>query len=76
MEYSLTFLIILVIFWMICGIVDYGICFTHFQRAYSRNSEESYSEDMLIAILAFFVGPFGLIASLMMGFYSHVFKWI
>lgn len=70
-----NWLTILIIFWVICGIIDYGICFAYFQRAYPRVSEERYTEDMLVAILAFFMGPIGLLASLFMGFYKHGFKW-
>jgi len=62
MEYSLIVLIILVVFWIICGIIDYGIFFAYFQREYPRISKERYNGDRLNAVFAFFMGPIGLFA--------------
>ena len=75
MENWLIILIILAIFWIICGTVDYAIVIAYFQREYPELSKERYVEDSLIAVLAFFVGPIGLLSSLLVGFHKHGFKW-
>lgn len=54
---------IILIIWIICGILTYGIHFGYFQRKYPELAEKNYKKDMGDAILFGLTGPIGLCVS-------------
>jgi len=68
-------LILLLAVWVICGVLEYGLCFGFFQREYPILAEEDRGDDKRRAFIAAMSGPIGLLSSLLLGHYKHGFKY-
>ncbi len=70
-------------FWVICGVISYGLVFGYFQREFPNIAEKHYRRDMNTALVVAFGGPFGLLGTLCAMFSwggfsevsKHGFKW-
>ncbi len=61
--------------WLICGILAYGLTFAYFQRQYPTLAETEYESDFRFALSAGMAGPIGLGVCLLSGDWRHGFKW-
>lgn len=73
-------LLIFILCWIICGVFAYGITFAYFQSMFPSErcdvSSDTYDDNMNIAFIMGFSGPFGLIIALInSGFARHGLKW-
>ena len=68
-------LIFFALFWIACGVIDYGLTFAYFQRGYPELAEELYWENRFFALWSIPLGLCALLASLSVGHYKHGFKW-
>jgi hypothetical protein len=64
-------LVALIIFWVVCGVLNYGFYVAHFQRKYASIAEETATSDRIYGVIVFFTGPFGLFSIIINGFYKH-----
>ena len=58
------YILIFVIFHLICGVLSYGLTFGYFQKAFPSLAERDYREDKNRAIISAFLGIAGLLAIL------------
>lgn len=65
----------LIVFWLICSVIQYGVWFGFFQREFPTIADKSYHNDKMRAIISALLGPIGLFASFLCGFFKHGFKW-
>jgi hypothetical protein len=56
-------LILLGIFWVVCGVINYGYYFAYFQRRFSSLAEDNYSQDRFAAFSYAVFGPIGIVSS-------------
>ena len=61
--------------WLVCGVLDYGLTFAHFQLEYPTLAERDYWKDVRRSFAGFLLGPIGILSTLACGFYDHGFKW-
>ena len=66
---------IISLFWVGCGIINYGFLFAHFQRKFPTIAPETYKQDRRRCIFASVLGPIGLLATWLCGFNDYGFKW-
>ena len=63
------------LFWLACGVIDYGLIFAYFQREYPSLAEEDYCKHIFNALLGIPFGLAALLSSCTLGYYKHGFKW-
>lgn len=69
-------MIILIILYLICVVLTYGITFSYFYNEFSLISEEYYSYSKSMGVLFALSGPIGLIFSFVFsGFAKHGLKF-
>lgn len=61
-----------VIFWLVCGIVNYGIVLDYFQRTWPKLAYRDRISDRILSVLTSLAGPVALVYSLL--FYS-LYRW-
>lgn len=49
-------------FWVVCGVLAYGLTFAHFQRKFPNIAKEKYGSDMTFSLFVGGAGPIGLLA--------------
>ena len=54
---------LIIVIWIICGILTYGITFGYFQGGWPEISEKGYRQDMSFSVFFGLLGPIGLIIS-------------
>jgi len=57
-------IILLVITWVVCGILAYGLSFAYWQGQYSILAQRHYRGDMLISILLGLTGIAGVVVAI------------
>lgn len=66
----------LLVGWLACGFLAYGVSFAYFQREYPELAAKDYILDRCIsATCGLLGGPFTLIVALMMCYPWRGFKW-
>ena len=69
-------ILLVLIIWLICGILTYGITFAYMQEEYPLVAEIGYEADRNFAILLGICGPIGLLVSFFRsGFAKHGLKF-
>lgn len=63
------------VFWIACGVLDYGITFAYFQRKYTLIAEKQYHSDRRHSMVMALAGPIGLLSTFATGTYGYGFKW-
>jgi hypothetical protein len=54
-------LVLIILGWLICGILTYGISLAYFQRTFPTIAQEMVREDMGISCIFGLFGPLGLV---------------
>jgi len=57
---------IICLFWVICGVISYGLDFAYFQRKYPSLAEQDYKRDIRMCIFFAIFGPINLIEIILM----------
>jgi len=60
----MTYFIVAVVFWIVCGILAYGLFLAYNQKEWPSIAEKGYEKDRMDAIGGALAGPFGLWAAL------------
>lgn len=71
----MEFWIALGVFWVVCGVISYGLSFAFFQREYPVVAEEFYAEQMRMCLPDLVFGPCALLASVMVFGIKHGLKF-
>jgi len=58
-------------FWILCGVLDYGIMLAYFQREFPVIAEFMFEEDRRDSISFFALGPISLADDLLSGYGKH-----
>ena len=67
---------LIIIIWIVCGILGYGITLAYFQRKYPMTAQEAYEADCGFSAAIAITGPLGLIVALASsGWVRHGFQW-
>ena len=65
-----------IVFWIICGVLAYGITFGHFHRNHPSIAEKNYRQNMSFSVGIGLIGPIGLIVIFFhSGFAEHGLKF-
>lgn len=75
MDMWIVSLLCIVVFWVVCGILAYGLNFAYFQKHYPTIAAESYEADKRDSIIISFAGPIGLIVVFCFDCGKYGFKW-
>ena len=69
----------LLVFWVVCGILNYGFEVAYFQGEYPKIAQENKVTDRVFAGIGSLAGPCALFANaIFCGFrhgFRHVFRW-
>ena len=69
-------LVVIGTFWVACGIIAYKNTFMYFQKGWPTLANGDEMQDRFISFVTAFMGPMGLLASLVAcGCFKHGFKW-
>lgn len=52
----------LILFWIACGVLHFGLTFGYFQNAYPDLAKDNYNQDWFFAAIFSLLGPIALIA--------------
>jgi hypothetical protein len=52
----------IVLLWLLCGIINYGMMFAYWQRNFPAGAEKEYSKDMFREIVISLFGPIALLS--------------
>ncbi len=55
--------ILLIIFWLICSFLTYGLAFYHFQSEYPSIAQELYVSDVIASLFLSLGGPISLLVT-------------
>lgn len=56
--------IIILVGWVMCGILHYGLMFAYWQRAYPLSAKDNYDSDRFFSLIGSILGPMTLVAGL------------
>lgn len=68
-------LILIVLFWVVCGFFAYGKTFAYFQRKYPLIAAMDEESDRAFALLMAITGPVGLIVALLKSEHGMGWRW-
>lgn len=68
-------LIVVLLAWVVCGVVTYGLMFAHFQRGFALIAKDDYRCDVKASLFMAAFGPLGLIATVLSGCFLHGLKF-
>ena len=63
------------VFWVVCGILNYGFEVAYFQGEWPEIAQMHKVEDRVSAIMASLFGPFALFAHAIVCDFRHGFRW-
>lgn len=66
----------LIIVWIICGVISYGINFAYYQRKWPSIAQEGYREDMIFCAGISLLGPANLLGSIVLFWHRNGFRHI
>jgi len=66
--------IIFIIFWVICGVIHYGVVFAYLQKEYPFIAENNLKADRRFALVTSLFGPIALIVDAISGSFKHGFR--
>lgn len=67
---------VFLLFWIVCGVVTYGLTFGYYQREFSALAKEDYWRDLIFSTVFSLFGPISLFVVFISFRYKHGFKWI
>jgi len=69
-------MVLFILGWLLCGILNYGLMFAYWQREFPSLAEDAYEEDRMHSLVSSLAGPCALIACLYhTEFGKHGFKF-
>lgn len=63
-------IIFLISFWVVSGVLSYGMMFAYWQRAYPMLAEDFYWEDVASCFFTSLLGPIALLADIVFLIYG------
>lgn len=66
-----TYVICFIIFWVGCGILDYGISVAYLQKGYATIAYKYRYKDRVYCFCMAILGPFSLFGTFITGQYGH-----
>jgi len=72
---SAEILVLITIFWIVCGVFGYGVEFARAQGNWPTLAERDYNKDRKFALFVGILGPIGLISVLLLGGTKHGLKF-
>jgi len=72
---ELITILFITVFWILCGIISYGLNFAYYQREYSRLAQEDYNWDKRICIFLSLFGPINLVPITIFGNFKYGLKF-
>jgi len=64
-----------ILFWIVCGVLSYGLGFAYLQREYPIVAVKNYHSDMVDESIFALLGPFALFSTLFFWGYTHGLKF-
>lgn len=58
----------MLLFWIVCGFIAYGLSFAYLQNEFYLIAEEEHEKDRALALLLGILGPLGLLAHIIVEF--------